>query len=199
MNPKNIFEQNGYLHIKDILSKDLCIFLTHALFRSSSYTQQFGDDNQVKELKAFLSHEYMFETLHENIWNKLENIIEEELIPTYSYARIYSNGSILEKHTDRPSCEISVTLQLSRTHHYAWPIYMGNQRIDLGEGEAVVYKGCDLEHFRNICDGPKDYLSGQVFMHFVKANGKYGKEYGGDKRWEKEIPFIRNNHLIWQK
>ena len=32
------------------------------------------------------------------------------LIPTYSYARIYKNGDELKRHKDRPSCEISTTL-----------------------------------------------------------------------------------------
>ena len=35
-----------------------------------------------------------------------------ELIPTYSYARIYKKGDILRRHKDRPSCEISTTLNL---------------------------------------------------------------------------------------
>ena len=35
-----------------------------------------------------------------------------EVVPTYSYARIYKKGDILHKHKDRPSCEISTTLNL---------------------------------------------------------------------------------------
>ncbi|MGH8427558.1 MAG: hypothetical protein ACRES7_06190 [Gammaproteobacteria bacterium] len=34
------------------------------------------------------------------------------LFPAYSYLRIYCEGAVLPKHTDRPSCEISVTLTL---------------------------------------------------------------------------------------
>jgi hypothetical protein len=35
-----------------------------------------------------------------------------DLIPTYSYARVYEKGAILKRHKDRPSCEISTTLNL---------------------------------------------------------------------------------------
>jgi hypothetical protein len=35
-----------------------------------------------------------------------------DLVPTYSYARIYKHGDILKRHKDRPSCEISTTLNL---------------------------------------------------------------------------------------
>ena len=44
-----------------------------------------------------------------------------ELIPTYSYARIYKEGNILPKHTDRQSCEISTTLNLGGD---PWPIFL---------------------------------------------------------------------------
>ena len=33
-----------------------------------------------------------------------------KLVPTYSYTRLYRTGNILNRHKDRPSCEISTTL-----------------------------------------------------------------------------------------
>jgi hypothetical protein len=120
----------------------------------------------------------MFETLQERLWPTIENIFGEPLIPTYAYARLYSNGDILEKHSDRPACEVSVTLQLGRSHHYAWPIYMDGQRFDLGEGDGLLYPGCDLDHWRDKCDGPPGYYSGQVFLHYVRKNGSYLQEAG---------------------
>ena len=50
---------------------------------------------------------------------------------------------------------------------------MTGNRCDLGEGNGVIYQGCDLEHWRDRCDGPADYYSGQVFMHYVDAHGPY--------------------------
>ena len=35
-----------------------------------------------------------------------------KLVPTYSYTRLYRKGNILRRHKDRPSCEISTTLNL---------------------------------------------------------------------------------------
>ena len=43
-----------------------------------------------------------------------------KLSPTYSYARIYNKGAILQKHKDRYSCEVSTTLNLGGD---MWPIY----------------------------------------------------------------------------
>lgn len=140
--------------------------------------KQGQGDEQIPNARARLDHEYMFETLQERLWPAIESIVQEPLIPTYSYARLYSNGDVLEKHTDRPACEVSVTLQLGRSHHYAWPIYMGGARFDMGEGDAVVYSGCDVEHWRDECAGPAGYYSGQVFMHFVRKNGPHAAEVG---------------------
>jgi hypothetical protein len=184
MSPKEQFEKYGALHIKDVVSKELAAFLANVMLRMPEYGGK-REDQQVKGALAVADHEVVFDTLLERVWPKLEVILDQELIPTYSYARIYTNGNVLEKHTDRPACEISITVQLARTHHYSWPIYMGGKRFDLGEGEAVIYKGCDIEHWRNACDGPEGYMSSQVFLHFVKADGQHA-DHAGDKRGDIE-------------
>lgn len=164
------------IHAKGIVPADFCHFFTHVLIRQGDLAPR--GDEQIPNAKAILDHEYMFETLHERVWPLIEQLVGEELIPTYAYARLYSNGDILTKHKDRPACEVSITIQLGRSHHYAWPIYMGEQRFDLAEGDAVIYPGCDVEHWRDKCDGPDGYYSGQVFLHFVRKNGKYASEVG---------------------
>lgn len=168
----DIFRKQGYLHVKDIASDEICRFLTNVLMRQAALTSQ-SDDDQVPGCLSIMDHEVMFETLQERIWPLMEQITGLTLLPTYSYARLYANGNTLDPHTDRPECEISVTMQLGRSHHYAWPIYMAGKRYDLGEGEGIIYRGCNLQHWRKPCDGPDDYYSGQVFMHYVDANGPY--------------------------
>ncbi len=44
-----------------------------------------------------------------------------DLVPTYSYTRLYRTGNILNRHKDRPSCEISTTLNLGGD---PWPIFI---------------------------------------------------------------------------
>ena len=193
MTQKEIFDKFGAIHVTNVLPKEIAQYLTHVMMRQYHEMKIHGipsDDKQVKNALAVMNHDMMFETVGERIWPFLENILEEELIPTYSYARLYTNGNVLEKHTDRPSCEISITIQLGRSHHYSWPVYAGGKRFDLGECDGLLYKGCDVEHWRNACDGPEGYYSGQVFCHFVRANGPYA-EYAGDQRWDGEMPFMR--------
>jgi hypothetical protein len=188
------------LEVSNVISKELCHFLTHVMMRQSHEMDIQGipqEDSQIKNALSIMRSDIMFDTINERIWPVLEEIVGEELLPTYSYARLYQNGNVLEKHKDRPPCEISISIQLGRSHHYSWPLYIDKKRFDLAEGDGVIYTGCDTAHWRNACDGPEGYYSGQVFCHYVRKNGPYA-EYAGDKRWRGEMPFERMRMLVME-
>ena len=100
-------------------------------------------------------------------------LVEKEsnlkLFPTYAYWRYYVFGATLKKHIDRPACEISVTACIKK--YDSWPIIVEGTSIELEEGDAVLYAGCDQEHER-----PGIYKGegmAQVFLHYVNQNGIY--------------------------
>lgn len=199
MTPAELFYKQGYLHIKDVLSKELCGYLTHVLMRSPEigYGKDPSKDSQVPNAKAVVDHEIVFETVLEQVWPDIEDVLGEEVLPTYAYARLYSNGDKLEVHTDRDACEISMSIQLGRSHHYSWPIYMSDSRIDMAEGDAVLYLGRQIKHWRNTCDGPENYYSGQVFLHYVKKQGEFAGEAGDMKnRNLDQICFVKNRTYL---
>jgi hypothetical protein len=189
MDTKKLFEEHGALHINKLIPIEFCYFFSHVLMRKSDISESKGD-GQIPNAKAIIDHDIMFESLLERLWPTVESIVGEELLPTYSYARLYSNGDELKKHTDRPSCEVSITIQLGRSHKHSWPIYMGNQKYELAEGDAVIYKGCDVPHWREPCNGPEGYFSGQVFLHYVRKNGPYA-EFAGDAENRVSPIFLR--------
>jgi len=117
-----------------------------------------------------------------------------DLIPTYSYTRLYRTGNILKRHKDRPSCEISTTLNLGGN---PWPIFIDPTgadnvtkgiRVDLKPGDMLIYSGCELEHWREPFQGK---LCGQVFLHYNHANGPFAKSNLYDKRPMLGIPKTR--------
>ena len=120
-----------------------------------------------------------------------------ELLPTYSYTRLYEKGNILKRHKDRPSCEISTTLHLGGNE---WPIFLDPSgqnfvvdeyknihkpgapkgvQVDLKVGDMLIYSGCELEHWREPFQGT---VCSQVFLHYNHANGPYAKTNLFDKR-----------------
>ncbi len=102
-----------------------------------------------------------------------KELIEKEsglkLLPTYSFFRMYTMFTKLIKHSDRPACEISVTVCLD-SDGTEWPIYMDGNPVYLEPGEAAIYLGLEVEHWREEFKG--DYSS-HIFMHYVNKDGPY--------------------------
>ena len=121
------------------------------------------------------------DTLIESLMLKKKKKMEKEsgkkLLPTYSFWRTYTKYTILEKHTDRPSCEISATVNINGDGTL-WPIFMEGTPLNLEKGDAAIYLGCDLEHWREEFKGDYQF---QAFLHYVDAEG-INKEHYMDKR-----------------
>ena len=65
-----------------------------------------------------------------------------------------------------------------------WPLVIEGESIELEEGEALVYAGCDQYHWR-----PSFYKGegmAQVFLHYVNQNGIY-RNHAYDQIHKKEI------------
>ena len=99
----------------------------------------------------------------------------------------------MQIHKDRPSCQISATLTLG-TLGKIWPIWFENVRgenteINIPVGDMIVYKGCELNHWRTPMPDNviKQY---QVFLHYVDSNGPY-KDHRFDKRPMLGHPSVR--------
>ena len=100
-----------------------------------------------------------------------------ELLPTYAFWRMYTKYAELKKHTDRPACEISVTVHID-SDKTPWPIYIDGNAVETKPGDAVISLGCELPHWRDAFQG--DWHA-QTFLHYVDKNGKY-KDHYMDKR-----------------
>lgn len=112
--------------------------------------------------------------LMESILDIKTNIMEKEtgfkkLCPTYSFWRMYTLNGELTEHTDRPSCEVSVTVQID-SDGTKYPINIEGTDIHLENGDAVAYSGCFLKHSRKKFTG--DFHT-QVFLHYVDDNGPF--------------------------
>jgi hypothetical protein len=102
-------------------------------------------------------------------------LIGEPVLPTYVFARVYKRGASLVRHSDRPACEISLSLNLSRTH--PWPLWIqspdGPASVDLEPGEAMLYFGA-IDHWREQFRGTKVV---QTFLHYVRSRGPNAPHY----------------------
>ena len=180
------FNDVGYEVVRNILSKETCDILAMEFtfieyIRSQGAPEEFvggsWNDGQCNS-GSFSKYSHIpFEVLSIHLLPKIESVVGKKLAPTYTYARIYKNGTTLEKHVDREPCEYSATITLSKDGT-DWPIYMAGSPIELEIGDAAIYKGGEVEHWRNAYQGEQHV---QVFLHYVDINGP-NSEHIFDKR-----------------
>ena len=201
-----MFKKNKYVVIKKAISKDLAVFVANYFSmqkqvydtcRKARYISPFetllgryeGNDEQMPNTYSYYS-DIAMETLLLKCQPKMEEVTGLKLYPAYTYARIYKKGDKLKRHKDRFSCEISTTMNLGGD---PWPIYLepsGEEgkkgiKVDLKQGDMLVYSGCELEHWRNKFKG-KECV--QVFLHYNNQKTPGSKENMFDKRPHLGLP-----------
>jgi hypothetical protein len=180
---EQLFAENGYVVLKQFIPHIMCEYISEnikALEASASF--DYGDTQVEKAFSA--GSPPITETLLDVVTPVLAQAINCELYPTYSYLRIYVKGAVLAKHVDRHSCEISATVPISFDSANIWPLFIetGDQvtRVDLEAGDALIYKGIEIPHWREPFAGERQV---QVFLHYVQKDGDY-REFKFDKRPE---------------
>ena len=115
--------------------------------------------------------------------DQIEEVVGTKVFPTYSFSRIYVKGDELTPHVDRPSCEISATVNLGNVNGL-WPIWMKapnkeTLKVELNPGDAVIYRGCEVLHWRDKMVDQDATV--QFMLHYVRQDGP-NAEYKFDKR-----------------
>jgi hypothetical protein len=164
--------KNNYLIIPNFISP----YKAHTLSKEfSEYCENgnliYGDDTQAPKSYSEYNYISFLELLCEKT-QEVSSILEETVLPTYAYARVYKNGSVLDRHVDRDACEISITVHLGGDKSY--PIFIktpnGEERsVELNPGDAMMYLGIVAEHWRESYTG-ENYC--QVFLHYVRSRGE---------------------------
>lgn len=161
-----------------------------------------GADGQIPHTYASYS-DIVMETLMLKCQLIMEKTTGLKLNPAYTFARIYKNGDVLKRHKDRFSCEISTTINLGGD---SWALYLDptgasnviNEKqnlikpnapkgikVDLKPGDMLVYRGCELEHWRNKFKG-KECI--QAFLHYNNRKTPGAKENMFDRRPHLGLP-----------
>ena len=201
------FEENGYFILRNLWDPN---DLYHPVPNERGVINWWGknpDQNFHQpvemQVEGSLSRYWhpQYRAIHSGIRIKLEEVIGRKLYNTYYYDRFYFSGQELTRHTDRDSCEISVTVHVSTNLSTPWPIWIKtpdnyaddtkreilalgeNHSIILNAGDGMVYKGCERPHWRESMPieykktwyGKKVEKEGlyyhQIFFHYVLQDG----------------------------
>ena len=206
-----MFKKKKYQVIRQALSKELANFIFNYMMLQRDAVDFMMKNNKLNPYNPFIGTrtdqqipgayskygDWVMEALLMFMIPIMKAKTGLELIPTYSYTRLYEKGNILRRHKDRPSCEVSTTLHLGGDE---WPIFLDPSgqdfdvdeyknihkpgapkgvRVDLKVGDMLISSGCELEHWREPFQGN---VCSQVFLHSNHANGPYAKTNLFDKR-----------------
>jgi len=212
-----MFKTKKYQVIRGALSKELANFIFNYMMLQRDAVDFMMKNNKVNPANPFIGTrtdrqvpgcytkyaDWVMETLLMYMIPIMKAKTGMDLVPTYTYTRLYEKGNILRRHKDRPSCEISTTLHLGGD---PWPIFLDPSganfvideykqtikpgapkgvRVDLKVGDMLIYSGCELEHWREPFQGT---VCSQVFLHYNHANGPFAKTNLFDKRPMLGIP-----------
>jgi hypothetical protein len=201
-----MFKKNKYTVIRKAISKDLsniCCKLFYdakQVYDTCKQARYFSPFENIigyyEEPGGQIPNTYSqyanmaMETLLLKCQPGMEKATGLKLYPAYTYARIYKKGDELKRHKDRFSCEISTTMNLAGDD---WPIYLepsgetGKKgvKVDLKQGDMLVYSGCELEHWREKFKG-KECV--QVFLHYNNRKTPGSKDNMFDKRPHLGLP-----------
>ena len=198
------FKTKKYQVIREALSKELANFIFNYMMLQRDAVDFMMKNNKLNPYNPFIGKrddaqipgayskygDWVMETLLMFMIPIMKAKTGMDLVPTYSYTRLYEKGNILKRHKDRPSCEISTTLHLGGDE---WPIFLDPSgqdfvvdeyknihkpgapkgiQVDLKVGDMLIYSGCELEHWREPFEGK---VCSQVFLHYNHANGPFAK------------------------
>jgi hypothetical protein len=176
------FKKDKYRVLRGVITKDVANFLLHYLVMKRTVAKTLhninGGEKGMNGTGTFLDAQVpgayslygdpAFDTLLNATSGVMKKLLGENVYPTYSYARLYTIGNDLKRHKDRPSCEISTTVNLGGD---PWPIFIEpsgkinkkGKKVILKPGDMLFYFGCKLEHWREPFKGK---VCGQAFLHY---------------------------------
>lgn len=187
------FAQHGYVRIPEFMNavnaRAIAAYITkHRVAEADS------DERDRHSSYAFYCDPVIEIVLHNSL-EKIEKITGRKLFPTLSFVRVSIKGDELFKHIDRPAGEISATINLAEATA-PWPIWMRHldgdpQSFALMPGDAVLYQGCLVEHWREPLQ--REGVNIQCSLHYVDQNGPYA-QHKWDGRFGLNIPSVSGKH-----
>jgi hypothetical protein len=172
MKPADI-DQVGYVLVPDLIEPGMRRLLwAYVVAKVDRGLTKLGD--RVGPDTPVLQSDPMFDRVLDQLRPRISDIAGRNLLPTYSYVRVYRNRDVLARHSDRSACEFSVSLNVGQVPDRAWPLHLqtsdGPRAVDLRPGDGVVFKGIECDHWREAYEGERLV---QAFFHYVDADGPY--------------------------
>jgi hypothetical protein len=196
------YDEKGFALAQNMFPKEVMDgFLTVVQQQYGGTPETFGTtfaQSSFTEMKAFEFYAFDFKPALTFLWGLtpfMRAVTGVDLLPTHSYFRVYQKGDMCKVHTDRYSCEHSLTLTLDYADDFFWPLWVGGEHFEVKEGDpypaenlpsntklsfakvsmrpgdAVLYKGVNRLHGRE--DPNPNRWSAHIFLHWIDRDGPF--------------------------
>lgn len=157
---------------------------------------------------AFEIYGHYYKPLLYFLWGltpTISRIVGRDLLPTYDFFRIYRQGDVCQVHSDRYSCEHSLSLTLDYSDDIVWDLEIGKDEVepsarideDFGDaafssvrmqvGDALLYNGVTHRHGR-VQPNPNAW-SAHLFLHWVDSAGPHREHAFDGQTWPSRVEF----------
>ena len=206
------FRTNRYVVLKNFIPEGMIEFAKHS-WRRTENSEQWGMGGEEEKSVVPTPHgREQTEYVSENMANvpfgesmlimlkkPLQEALELSLVPTYSFGRTYYRDARLFAHTDRPSCEVSMTfpIEYETDDKKPWSIWVLGDKNYVGMNYQEAWEYVQHKNFeerfamgaKRVFLEPGDVLAYQgcnaihwrdklvgkfsrhIFAHYVDANG----------------------------
>jgi hypothetical protein len=191
------YHDNGYAHLQELIPPEVAQAFLQGLKQDigpgAIPLSRVESHPNLLRRAAFEVYGHHYKPMLYFLWGLtpiIRDIIGRELLPTYDYFRIYREGDVCRVHSDRQSCEHSLSLTLDYSDGEIWDLQVGKSRhpepsakvdedfgpepfasIPMQVGDAVLYQGVNHRHGR-VKPNPNGW-SAHLFLHWVDRDGPY--------------------------
>ena len=202
------YQDDGYAHLQGLIPAEVARAFMQSLKEDvgpgAIPLSRVRDHANLLRRPAFEIYGPQYKPMLYFLWGLtpiVSSIVGWELLPSYDYFRIYREGDVCRVHSDRYSCEHSLSLTLDYSDGETWDLQVGRDRVepssrvedDFGSepfssikmevGDAVLYQGVHHRHGR-LTPNPNAW-SAHLFLHWVDRDGPY-REHAFDGRARSE-------------
>ncbi|MBS0446436.1 MAG: sulfotransferase [Proteobacteria bacterium] len=164
------FATHGYAVLRSVLPAAVARSLGAYYDALASIGWAFGDAQVARRLGRH--NEALARFFHHQYATLIATIAGEPVCPSYCYVSAYQSGAELDPHVDRKQCEFTVSMVYAESGGRSgdWPLWFlagaAPSSVTLEVGDAVVFRGHDLVHWRDAAPVPGMALSTLLF-HYV--------------------------------
>lgn len=212
------YADDGYAHVERLIPAEVAAAfidrLQTDLQESGMPLSSFARQSPLLTKPSIEIYGYSYKPMITFLWGLTPIMAEltgHDLLPTYNYFRIYRQGDVCRVHSDRPSCEHSLSLTLAYSDGKAWNFDVGKQPIETPQavadqfgdvpastivmepGDAVLYRGVTHRHGR-VLPNPNRW-SAHMFLHWVDRDGPFADHAFDPVGRPGEAPKVRDFQL----